>query len=98
MSYHTLGTNIDTYFERMRASLGDKRRMFEYLTGSEILDIGCGSGELVGYLNSEGYSAHGVDPSAEAVAKSRNIGVDVLEGFADEADLLFGGETMDTIL
>lgn len=98
MTHHTLGANIDTYFERMRASLGDKRRMFEHLTGEDILDIGCGSGELVYYLNSEGYSAHGVDPSIEAVTKSQNIGVDALEGFADEADVLFGGESMDTIL
>jgi len=46
------------------------------ITGEKILDIGCGSGILVGKLSKAGYIAHGVDWSQPAIeyAKRNTVG------------------------
>lgn len=36
--------------------------------GMRILDVGCGTGELVAFMAEQGFEASGVDPSVEAVA------------------------------
>src|SRR5262249_53138007 len=55
-------------------------------TGLEILDVGCGSGTLLGLLKQRGFQVRGVDFSAEAaaIAKSEN-GVNVAVGSIEEA-------------
>ena len=46
--------------------------------GHKVLDVGCGTGELVEYLSSQGCDAHGVEPAEAAVefAQSRGISVE----------------------
>ncbi|HSU87558.1 MAG TPA: class I SAM-dependent methyltransferase [Terriglobia bacterium] len=53
--------------------------------GPEILDVGCGSGTLLGLLKQRGFHTRGVDFSAEAarIAKAEN-GVDVAVGSLEE--------------
>lgn len=43
----------------------------ETLVGSQVLDAGCGSGELVRFLDRLGLEAFGLDESPEAVATAR---------------------------
>ncbi len=45
-----------------------------------ILDIGCGTGEFISYLNGRGFEAAGIEPSEEAAAMARKHGLDVFEG------------------
>lgn len=66
-----LGTlHHDTYFQRMAAAIGDKRRMEEHLQPGSVLDLGAGDGVFVKYLTSKGVPALGVDASEEAVKRS----------------------------
>lgn len=41
-----------------------------------ILDLGCGNGHLVNYLNSIGYDAYGIDASATGIAIARKTNQD----------------------
>jgi 2-polyprenyl-3-methyl-5-hydroxy-6-metoxy-1,4-benzoquinol methylase len=48
---------------------------------ARILDVGCGSGNLLRYLKNLGYqSLHGVDISPEQVALARQVASDVVQG------------------
>ena len=71
-----------------RAAQGSSRR---------LLDVGCGSGTLLGLLKQRGFQVRGFDSSAEAagIAKSEN-GVDVVVGSRlQEAG--FGDESFDLV-
>src|SRR5205814_8494887 len=52
---------------------------------AEILDLGCGSGALLAYLDRRGFShARGVDISAEQIALAQQRGVNAVRGDALE--------------
>jgi 2-polyprenyl-3-methyl-5-hydroxy-6-metoxy-1,4-benzoquinol methylase len=52
------------------------RGFFPAEKATRILDIGCGNGSLVWWLQSRGYSsAEGIDVSAEQVAEAQRLGV-----------------------
>jgi SAM-dependent methyltransferase len=48
--------------------------------GPRVLDVGCGTGELVSVLVAEGFDAVGVEPSAEAAGVARERGLAVFTG------------------
>ena len=52
-----------------------------------LLDVGCGRGELASAFVRRGWSAAGLDPSAEAVAWARSLGVDAHRGTLETVDL-----------
>jgi 2-polyprenyl-3-methyl-5-hydroxy-6-metoxy-1,4-benzoquinol methylase len=56
------------------ADLGDA--IAPYVEGREVLDIGCGGGDLVEWLGGQGWRASGLDPSTDAIAAARARGVD----------------------
>jgi SAM-dependent methyltransferase len=43
------------------------------LRGKRVLDIGCGYGSLVAYLQEQGYDAHGVDADSESVTVAQRL-------------------------
>jgi len=78
--------------EWLRATLYDDLAtvLGEQAPGKRVLDVGCGTGELVGYFAERGFAAEGIEPSAEAAAEARARGRTVtsssLEPFAARAD------------
>jgi 2-polyprenyl-3-methyl-5-hydroxy-6-metoxy-1,4-benzoquinol methylase len=62
----------------------------------EVLDVGCGSGTLLGLLKRQGFLVRGVDFSSEAAAiAKRDNGVDVAVGSLDEAH--FPDQSFDVV-
>jgi SAM-dependent methyltransferase len=76
------------------------RRIFDFLSiskNAKILDIGCNSGVLVGELQKDGYSAAGLDMSAEAVAYGTATGIKNLQqGMLGEP--IIENETFDVVM
>lgn len=66
--------------------------------GARVLDVGCGTGELVGHLVRAGAVAAGVDPAPAMAgrARDRNPGATVREG--DVEHLPFEDGTFDAVL
>ncbi|OFW28861.1 MAG: hypothetical protein A3H97_16415 [Acidobacteria bacterium RIFCSPLOWO2_02_FULL_65_29] len=87
--------------DRFRGSRGDiSRRVAEYLpllsASTDIVDIGCGRGELLAALKAHGISARGVDTNVGMVEQCRAQGLDVELGDAltylrKQADSGIGG-------
>jgi len=60
---------------------------------ARVLDVGCGSGELLHALGAEGYAVLGIDTDAESIARAEALG-----GRAVEADFLsFEDELFDVV-
>ena len=87
--------------ERKKPPYGDfaSRRMFletfGKIKGKKILDIGCGSGRNMKWLESVGATVTGVDLSPELVKATRKLGLDVVEG--DATKLPFKDNTFDVV-
>jgi SAM-dependent methyltransferase len=74
-------TYVD-FEDRFRGSPGDVRtRVLEYVpmlaSASDVVDIGCGRGELLGALREQGVTARGVDINEAMVELCRSHGLEV---------------------
>jgi SAM-dependent methyltransferase len=87
---------LDVYYQRMSNSIGDKKTLLPYIKGQKVLDIGCGSGDLINALKDLGYDAYGIDASEESVRRCDDPHVKI--GYADEVDIVFGEQMFDTII
>lgn len=85
----------DTYFDRMRSSLGSKMKLLHWLVPGSVLDVGAGDGSLVAAMRAEGWDAIGLDAADTSVARS--VGR-VRQGRAEDADQVFAGRTFDNIV
>jgi ubiquinone/menaquinone biosynthesis C-methylase UbiE len=72
------------------------------LDGAELVDIGCGPGNLTCYLAGLGARAHGIDPheeriaAAKALAKEKGVSVDFRIGVGE--DLPFEDGALDIVV
>ena len=67
----------------------DIRPLLPVPSAGQVLDIGCGQGELVKLLLTDGYDAYGVDVSPEQVAIAHEAGIEHV-GHGDYRDTLTG--------
>lgn len=72
--------------ERLKVYLPYIEKVMQQTGGGEILDVGGGRGEWLELLKEEGYEARGVDINRVMVARSQEIGLDVVA--ADVLDYL----------
>lgn len=68
---------------------------FDGVRRGRLLDVGCGSGELLEHFAAQGWEPYGIDPSAAAVAAARRRGAEAHEGTL--ADHPWQGESFDAI-
>jgi 2-polyprenyl-3-methyl-5-hydroxy-6-metoxy-1,4-benzoquinol methylase len=64
----------ETLFDDVVAALAEHGR------GKRVLDLGCGTGDLVHWLVEAGYDAEGVEPSEDVAALARERGLKVTTG------------------
>lgn len=55
---------------RRRALRGKHKLIHHYTSHGAVLDLGCGTGEFLGYLKQRGYKTQGIEPSALARAQA----------------------------
>ncbi|MBN1543357.1 methionine biosynthesis protein MetW [candidate division KSB1 bacterium] len=66
---------------------------------SRVLDLGCGDGGLLGVLNRErGISGHGIERSFEAIVRSIENGVSVIQADLDEGLGEYPNHSFDYVL
>jgi ubiquinone/menaquinone biosynthesis C-methylase UbiE len=65
--------------------------------GSVLLDVGCGTGDTVAYLNGRGFRAFGVDCDEKVIATAPDTAIRRLFS-ADAANLPFGPGVFDAVL
>jgi SAM-dependent methyltransferase len=58
----------------------DAEAAFSSSVAGRVLDVGCGSGDLVAHLLKKGFRAEGLDPSTELVAHGRAQGLEIHAG------------------
>jgi SAM-dependent methyltransferase len=66
----------------------DRLESFEEILGPSrrrLLDIGCGPGFFLKTAQERGWQAKGIEPSRQAAAHARGLGLEIAEGFFDAA-------------
>lgn len=69
---------------------------FDGVRRGKLLDVGCGSGELLRHFAAQGWEPYGIDPSAAAVAAARRRGANAHEGTLQ--DHPWEGEAFEAIV
>lgn len=90
VSNTTKGLINKFYHLARRVMLYAKRRLVYKLTGStsgRCLDIGCGTGDFIGYMKQSGWEVQGVEPHDKArMSAQERFGVQVVD-ISEQADL-----------
>ena len=58
--------------------------MNQHAPGKRVLDCGCGTGELLSYLNENGFDTVGIEPSPDAVAVAESRGLTIYDSTLEE--------------
>ncbi|MEK5205260.1 methyltransferase domain-containing protein [Bacillus sp. FSL R10-2789] len=88
------------YFEQMDKSVGDKTRMWPHISGTKVLDAGCGSGGLMKALIGNGFDAFGIDLSLMAYEQIKKDGLKdkFILGDLGDIDTYFQPGDFDTVI
>ncbi|BBI35680.1 class I SAM-dependent methyltransferase [Cohnella abietis] len=96
---------FEDQFRGTRASIIERQRQYLPYFGNKknVLDIGCGRGEFIQLLQSEGVSVSGIDLNADMVKYCKNKGYDVhhanvLEHLATVDDKTYDGIFMAQVI
>lgn len=54
--------------------------------GGRLLDVGCSGGFFLAHAQARGWDVTGIEPSAQAAAHARQLGVPVVESFFEDVD------------
>jgi 2-polyprenyl-3-methyl-5-hydroxy-6-metoxy-1,4-benzoquinol methylase len=79
----------------VREQLAFDRAFLDPIRGGKVLDVGCGSGELVDRLKQLGWAAKGIDPDPRAVEQARSLGRAVERAGVETLDRI--PETFDAV-
>jgi SAM-dependent methyltransferase len=90
--YVPFGANRDSLVARLKAYFifGPRLRRYRKLVppGGRIVDIGCGSGEFLFHFGRLGnWTVSGVEPNAAAAQRGRDLGLDIVTGLLEDAQL-----------
>ncbi|GAB6253652.1 hypothetical protein BCSAG_49700 [Bacillus cereus] len=89
------------YMNQMDNNIGDKSKMLKWITGSKVLDAGCGGGALTDELyNTHGYDAYGIDLSLLSYKSMYDRGLQkrFVHGNLLDMSLYFDEGAFDTII
>jgi len=84
------------WFRAKRSYLALMLQHFVPQTEASILDVGCGTGAIMDFLEKAGYRVEGIDPSQAALKYCRDKNLKVQIGQADE--LPFADNTFDAVI
>ena len=65
--------------------------------GGRVLEVGCGSGILLGQLRDDGFDVVGLEPSRSACDRARKTGLRVYEGYFPDAALTAAEPPFDAV-
>jgi SAM-dependent methyltransferase len=92
--YYTAGDGfgMDVLHPRFQAFLAEvcgvrADRVARHLSPGSVLDVGCGTGELLAAFAERGWRAQGVEPLAESAAVAADRGLDVVPALLADAGL-----------
>jgi 2-polyprenyl-3-methyl-5-hydroxy-6-metoxy-1,4-benzoquinol methylase len=78
-------------FQRYLLRVAERRvKMIEHATGlhrGRLLDVGCGTGEVLLTARDRGWSAQGVEPERTAAEMARGRGLDVVTAMLEDSEL-----------
>jgi SAM-dependent methyltransferase len=80
----SLGERLGSLQRQAIVRFGPYRRIWKRRPG-RLLDVGCGTGDLAAIFARRGWSAAGIEPSAEAARHARAIGVEAVAGTLADA-------------
>lgn len=82
----------ELYLARMASAAGDKARLLELAdTSGVVVDVGCADGGWIRGARAAGVrDVVGIEPVSSLVARCREAGLDVRQGFASQVDALVG--------
>lgn len=87
------------YIDQMNSSIGDKKKLIPYIVGNSVLDVGCGSGELMKAIstNNPFRNVVGMDLAPDNY-KDSTSSFEVIKGDARFIDFYIEYGEVDTII
>jgi SAM-dependent methyltransferase len=92
------------FLEENRGLVDDFERLLPEVRERRLLEVGCAGGWLLKHATGRGWGVRGVELSADAAARARGLGLDVITGDLDTArfpaaafDLVYMGDVLEHV-